>query len=127
MNKPKDLSRRERQLLETLYRLGRASAAEIHAAIPNAPTYTAVRTHLTNLEEKGMVKVESEGARYIYEPAIPREEMAQNVVGEMLSNFFENRVDLLVSTLINRRESRVSQEDLDRLADLIQQAREEGK
>jgi len=120
-------SKRERQLLEALYRLGKASAADIQAAIPNAPTYTAVRTHLTNLEQKGLVKLDASGPRYIYEPAVPREEMAKNVVGEMLSNFFENRVDLLVATLIDKKDLQISAEELDHLEELIQKAREAGR
>jgi len=122
-----EASKRESQLLEALYRLGRATAAEIQAAIPNPPTYTAVRTHLTNLEQKGLVNVQTSGPRYVYEPAVPREEMARNVVGEMLTNFFENRVDLLVATLLDRRELEISSEQLDSLAELIEKAREAGR
>lgn len=123
----KEASKRERQFLEALYRLGRATAAEIQAEIPNPPTYTAVRTHLTNLEQKGIVKVDTSGPRYIYEPTVPREEMAQSVVGEVLSNFFENRVDLLVASIMNRHDLDLSSEALDKLEDLIQKAREAGR
>ncbi|HWD41336.1 MAG TPA: BlaI/MecI/CopY family transcriptional regulator [Fimbriimonas sp.] len=121
------LSRREREILDALYRLGKASAAEIHEAIPDPPTYTAVRTHLANLEEKGQVRFESDGTRYIYEPTVPRQEMAKSVIDDVLKTFFENKVELVVSTLINRQESQISQEELDRLAELIEQARKEGQ
>ena len=123
----KDASKRERQLLEALYRLGRASALDIQAAIPNPPTYTAVRTHLSNLEQKGLVKVDTSGQRYVYEPAVAREEMAKSVAGEVLSNFFENRLELLVATLLDRRELPISPEQLDTLAELIEKAREAGR
>ena len=122
-----EASKRERQLLEALYRLGRATAAEVQAAIPNPPTYTAVRTHLTNLEQKGLVTVETSGPRYVYEPAVPRDDMARNVVGELLTNFFENRVDLLVASLLDRRELPISPQQLDHLAELIEKAREAGR
>ncbi len=113
--------------MDALYRLGKASAAEIHEAIPDPPTYTAVRTHLANLEEKGQVRFESDGTRYIYEPTVPRQEMAKSVIDDVLKTFFENKVELVVSTLINRQESQISQEELDRLAELIEQARKEGQ
>lgn len=122
--KKSEASKRERQLLEALYRLGKATAADIQAAIPNPPTYTAVRTHLTNLEQKGLVTVETSGQRYVYEPVVPRDDMARNVVSEMLSNFFENRVDLLVASLLDRRDMQISPQQLDQLAELIEKARE---
>lgn len=123
----KDLSRRERQLLDALYRLGKASAAELREEIPSPPTYTAVRTHLTNLEAKGFVRFSSDGVRYIYEPLIPREEMAEEVMSGVLETFFDNRLELAVSALLRRKETAVSQEALDRLAAIIEQARKEGR
>jgi predicted transcriptional regulator len=122
-----DLSKRERQLLDALYRLGKGSAAEIRDGVSDPPTYTAVRTHLSNLEEKGFVRYESDGTRYIYEPVVPREEMAEMVMGNVLETFFENRLELVVTTLLRGRESRVSQEQLDRLAEIIDEARREGR
>jgi predicted transcriptional regulator len=123
----RDLSRRERQIMDALYRLGKASVAEIRDAIPNPPTYTAVRTHLTILQERGNVRFESDGTRYIYEPVVPRDEMAQAVMDGVLTNFFENSVERVVSTLVNRKEARLSDEQLDRLAEIIEEARKEGR
>jgi BlaI family penicillinase repressor len=123
----KDLSRRERQLLDALYRLGKASAAELREEIPSPPTYTAVRTHLTNLEAKGFVRFASDGVRYIYEPLIAREQMAEEVMSGVLETFFDNRLELAVSALLRRKETEVSQEALDRLAAIIEQARKEGR
>src|SRR5947207_15093191 len=82
--KLREPSRRERQIMETLYRLGKASAAEIREALPNPPTYTAVRTHLTILHERGDVKYQSDGIRYIYEPVVSRAEMARTSLERLL-------------------------------------------
>jgi len=123
----KELSGRERQIMDTLYRLGKASAAEIQKALPYSPTYTAVRTHLTILQEKGHVRYESDGTRYIYEPVVPREEKALTVIDGVLQTFFDNSVERVVATLINREESRISPEELERLAQIIEQARKEGR
>lgn len=122
-----DLSRRERQIMEALYRRGKASAAEIHQALTDAPTYTAVRTHLTLLEEKGLVRHEVQGTRYIYEPVIPREEMAKSVIAGVLETFFDNSMEKIVATLMDREEANTSPEELDRLAEIIERARKEGR
>jgi len=128
-NPPKDeeLSRRERQIMDALYRLGRASAAEIREALTHPPTYTAVRTHLTLLQEKGLVRYESDGTRYIYEPVVPRAEMAKSVMEGVLQTFFDNSVEKVVATLIDREEAQISSEQLDRLAEIIERARKEGR
>jgi len=125
--KEEKLSQRERQIMRALYRLGKASAAEIREAIPHPPTYTAVRTQLTLLQEKGLVKYESDGVRYIYEPVVPRDEMAKSVIEGVLQTYFENSVERVVSTLIDRKEAPLSQEQLDSLAQIIEQARKEGR
>ena len=121
-----DLSRRERQILETLYRLGRGTAAEIREAMANPPSYTAVRTHLTNLEEKAQVRFESDGTRYIYEPVVPKADMAQKMIADVMKTFFDSRVELVVSTLIDQNEARLSPEQFDRLSEIIEQARKAG-
>ena len=121
------LSRRERQILEALYRLGRASAAEIREAIEDPPTYTAVRTHLGILQDKGHVRYESDGTRYIYEPVVPREQMAKSAVDNVLQTFFGGSVERIVATLVDREESQVTDAQLERLAEIIEQARREGR
>src|SRR5690348_4406588 len=121
------LTRRERQIMDALYRLGKASAAEIQAALPDPPSYTAVRTHLTILQEQGKVKYESDGTRYIYEPVVPREEMAKSVIEDVLQTFFDNSVERIVATLVNRDEAQLSPEQLDSLARIIEQAKQEGR
>ncbi len=121
------LSRREREIMDALYRLGKASAAEIREAIPEPPTYTAVRTHLGILQDKGHVNFESDGTRYIYEPVVPRDEMARNVIEGVLQNFFGGSIERIVATLIDSEESVVTPDQLDRLAAIIDEARKEGR
>jgi predicted transcriptional regulator len=120
-------SRREREIIEALYRLGKASAAEIREAIPDPPTYTAIRTHLTILENKGHVRHTSDGTRYIYEPAVAREQMGRRAVDSLLTTFFDNSVERAVTALLTRKDAELSREDLDRLARLIEKARKEGR
>jgi predicted transcriptional regulator len=122
-----EFSRRERQIMDALYGLGRGSAADIREALPDPPSYTAVRTMLTILHEKGHVKFESDGTRYIYEPAVPREDVARSAIERILRTFFDNSVEKVVQTLVDREETRVDSEQLDRLARIIEQARREGR
>ena len=125
--KSEELSKRERQIMDALYRLGKASALEIRESIPNPPTYTAVRTLLTILQEKGHVTYQRDGARYIYEPVVPRDEMALSVVDGVLQTFFEGSVERIVATLLERKDTKLTDEELDRLAELIEQAKREGR
>lgn len=113
--------------MDALYRLGRASAAEIHAAVPNPPSYTAIRTHLTLLEEKKQIRHETEGARFVYSPVVPREEMGQQAIEGVLRTFFNDSVDLVITALMKRRHTRLSPEQIQRLEALIEQARKEGR
>jgi len=122
----RELSRRERQIMDVLYRLGKASAAGIREALSHPPSYTAVRTHLTILHQKNLVKYENDGIRYIYEPVVPRDEMGRSVIEGVLQTFFDNSVERVVATLIDRDEA-ISEEQLDRLAQIIEQARREGR
>ncbi|MEI9931545.1 MAG: BlaI/MecI/CopY family transcriptional regulator [Rhizomicrobium sp.] len=88
---PKDgYSRREREIMDALYKLGKGSAAQILEQIPNPPTYTAIRTHLTILEKKGHVRHASDGTRYIYEPLVEREQMGRRAIDTLLKTFYGN-------------------------------------
>jgi predicted transcriptional regulator len=120
-------SRREREIMEALYTLGRATAAQIQAAIADPPTYTAIRTHLTILEKKGHVRHESDGTRYIYVPAVARAEMGKRAIETVLKTFYGNSVERVVAALLTDEDTNVSREELDRLARLIDKAREEGR
>jgi BlaI family transcriptional regulator, penicillinase repressor len=118
-------SRREREIMDALYKLGKASAAQILEEIPEPPTYTAIRTHLTILENKGHVRHVSDGTRYIYEPLVGREQMGRRAIDTLLKTFYDNSVERVVAALLDQEN--VAPEELDRLARLIAKAREEGR
>ena len=117
------MSRRERQVLDTLYALGGASAAEVLEAMTDPPSYSAVRTHLRILTEKGMVRFTKDGARYVYEPVIGRENAAKTTLGQVVQTFFEGSVADAVVTLVSENEADLTDAELDRLAELIDKAR----
>jgi Predicted transcriptional regulator len=120
------LSRREREIMDALYRLrGRATAAEIHAALLDPPSYSAVRAHLAILEEKGHVRHEEDGRRYVYLPTQPRQEAARNALRGVLGTFFGGSLGSAVRTLLSDDETDISDEELDELARLINAARGE--
>lgn len=120
-------SRREREIMDALYSLGKATAAQILAEMRDPPTYTAIRTHLTILEKKGHVRHVSDGPRYIYEPRVAREQMGRRAIETILKTFFDNSVEQAVAALLSRDEANVSREELDRLTRLIEKAKEEGR
>ena len=124
---PSGHSRREREIMDALYRLGRATAAGIHAAIPDPPSTTAIRTHLAILERKGHIRHASDGTRYIYEPCIAREQIAGRAMASVLKTFFDNSVEHAVAAMLTRADADIPRADLDRLATLIEQARKEGR
>src|ERR1700744_4595149 len=118
-------SRREREIMDALYKLGKGSAAQILEQIPNPPTYTAIRTHLTILEKKGHVRHASDGTRYIYEPLVGREQMGRRAIDTLLKTFYGNSVEGVVAALLDQED--VAPDVLDRLASMIDKAREEGR
>jgi predicted transcriptional regulator len=120
-------SRREREIMDALYRLGKASAAEIREQIAEPPSYTAIRTHLSILEKKGHVRHESDGTRYIYAPLVCREQMGRRAIDSLLATFFDNSVERAVTAMLTRRDADIPRADLDRLAQLIDKARKEGR
>lgn len=120
-------SRREREIMDALYKLGRAPAAEIREHIADPPSYTAIRTLLTILEKKGHVRHASDGTRYIYEPAVARGEMGKRAMDSLLATFFDNSVERAVSAMLARKDADISQDELDRLSRLIEKAKKEGR
>jgi predicted transcriptional regulator len=120
-------SRREREILDALYKLGKASAAEIREQIPDPPTYTAIRTHLSILEKKGHVRHVSDGTRYIYEPLVAREQMGKRALDQLLQTFFDNSVERAVAAMLTRKDAAIPREDLERLSRLIEKAKKEGR
>jgi predicted transcriptional regulator len=121
------LSRRERQIMDILYRLGRATANEVMAELPGEPNYSTVRTQLRVLESKGHIRHEEQGLRYIYTPTIPRYAVRQSALRHLIETFFEGSAEKMLSTLLGAEGSKLSEEELDRLADLIEKAKKGGR
>jgi predicted transcriptional regulator len=121
------LSRRERQILEIIYQRGKASASEVREAMPDAPSYSAVRTLLRVLEEKGHVKHRAEGLRYVYTPTVGLERAKRGAVKHLLDTYFEGSPEQIVAALLDVSSTRLTAEELDRMTALIDKARQEGK
>jgi len=120
---PIDLGRRERQIVEVVYRLGRASVAEVLAALPNPPGYSSVRAMLRILEEKGHLKHEQDGPRYVYLPVIRHEKARRSVLRHMVDTFFGGSSVQAAAALLESDDVRLDDEDLRRLGELIARAR----
>ena len=123
----RNLSRRERQMMDILYQRGRATAAEIHQALPEPPSYSAVRAKLRVLEEKGHVRHEEEALRYVYVPTVARDTARRSALRHMVSTFFAGSVEETVAALLDISAADLSPKDLDRISSLIEQARKEGE
>ncbi|MEO5895825.1 MAG: BlaI/MecI/CopY family transcriptional regulator [Vicinamibacterales bacterium] len=121
-----DLSRRERQIIDILYSQGRATAAEVQAALPEPPSYSAVRAMLRILEEKGHVRHEQDGPRYIFLPTVGRDNAKKSAMRHMLQTFFDGSAEQAISSLLGDPAAKLSDAELDRLATLIDRARKAG-
>jgi predicted transcriptional regulator len=121
------LSRRERQIMDIVYAAGETSAAGVHAALPDPPSYSAVRALLAILVEKGHLKHRSEQGRYIYVPTRRRAHVGRSALRRVLDTFFEGSLEKAVAALLHGEGANLSQEELQRLGQLIQQARKEGR
>jgi BlaI family penicillinase repressor len=122
---PAQFSRRERQIMDILYQRGRATAADIHAAMPDRPSYSAVRAKLRVLEEKQQVKHEAEGLRYVFVPTTPREKAKRSAVKHLLDTFFEGSVGKAVTALLDVSAAELSPAELDRLSQMIESAKKQ--
>lgn len=120
---PADLSRRERQVLDALYRAGRATCAEVQRAMADPPSYSAVRTFLRILEEKKIVRHEQDGARYVYIPVVEKERASRSALRHMLNTFFAGSVTQAISALLDEDSKHLSDEDWQRLSVMIDEAR----
>ena len=121
----RNLSRREREIMDILYVKGRASASDIREAMPEAPSYSAVRATLRVLEEKGQIQHKEENLRYLYLPSASREKAARGALKHLMETFFDRSAEQVVSALLDGPARKLSGKDLDRLAKLIEEAREE--
>src|SRR5690242_21784436 len=115
------LSRRERQIMDILYRRGRATAQEILDAMPDPPTYSAVRAKLRVLEEKGHIRHEEEALRYVYLPVVARDSARRSALRHMVSTFFGGSVEETVAALLDISTASLSQKDLDRISRMVEE------
>ncbi len=121
------LSRRERQIMDIIYRLGKASAADVMKGLPEAPSYSAVRAMLRILEQKGYLRHEKQGPRYIFAPTLPHEKASRSALRRLVQTFFGGSVEGAVAALLDISGSDLSDAELDRLTRLIEQTRREGR
>ena len=119
------LSRRERQIMDILYRRGRATAAEVNEDLPGEPHYSTVRTQLRVLEEKGHVRHAEEGLRYVYMPAVPRRAARKSALKHLVDTFFDGSAEHAVAALLGGEGARLTDAELDRISDLIAKAKTE--
>ena len=121
------LSRRERQIMDILYQRGKVSAAEVRESMPDAPSYSAVRAMLRILEEKGHVKHQAEGLRYVYVPTVGRDKAKRSAVKHLVDTFFADSPAQIVAALLDVSSTRLTREELDRMSEMIEKARKEEK
>jgi len=119
------LSRREREILEILHRLRQATAAEVRELLPDPPSYSAVRSVLRILEEKGHARHREDGKRYLYSPVEAPQSAARSALQQVVANFFGGSLEEAVKAFLSDRDMDVSAEELNRLADMIERARSE--
>ena len=127
MAKAAALSRREREIMDVVHRLGRASVTDVMTALSGTPAYSTVRAQLRVLEDKGHLRHEEEQLRYVYLPAEAPHKIRRSAVKHLLETFFEGSPAKVVEALVGRDGERLSDEELDHIAQLIDRARREGK
>lgn len=123
----RDLSRRERQIMDILHRTGKATAADVLAALADAPSYSAVRALLRILEQKGHVRHEEEGRAYIYMPIARRTDARQSALSHLLKTFFDNSAEQAVAALLAIKGEKMSGAELERMSKMIESAKKEGR
>ncbi len=122
-----DLSRRERQIMDIVYAEGRVTAATVRENLPEAPSYSAVRALLRILEDKGHLRHESDGNRYVYLPTVPRGTARRSALKNLLHTFFDDSPENAMAALLDLGKDELGPDDLDRLAQIIDKARQEGR
>lgn len=122
-----ELSRRERQIMDVIFRLGRASASEVHERLPDAPSPTAVRTLLRILEDKGHLRHDKDGPRHIYLPTVPRDSAQRTAAAHLLRTFFGGSPRAAVAALLDLSERPLTQKEREELVEMIHREREEGR
>lgn len=129
MSKPLDhtLSRRERQIMDVLFHHEKATAAEVRAGMPDPPSYSAVRTQLRILEDKGHIKHEQDGPRYLYRPTLTKQRATRSALNHLVDTFFNGSAGQAMAALLDDSTGELSDHELGRLEELIQQARSREK
>jgi predicted transcriptional regulator len=127
MKKPDPLTRREREIMDILHRRGRATAHEVMADLADPPSYSAVRTFLRLLEERGHVRHEQDGPRYVYTPTVARREAQRSAIAHLVDTFFDGSIEDAVATLVESSKPKLSAQELDRIAALVAKAKKEGR
>jgi predicted transcriptional regulator len=120
------LSRRERQIMDILFRLGRATAADVMAELPSDPSSSTVRTQLRVLEQKGHVRHEQDGLRFVYSPVVARQSARRSALRHVIETFFDGSPEKAVAALLGGEAAKLSDEELTRIAGLIAKARKDG-
>jgi predicted transcriptional regulator len=126
MEKP-GLSRRERQIMDALYTLGEATVGEVMDRMPDPPSYSAVRATLRVLEEKGHAKHKQDGPRYLYLPTVSHDKAQSTALKHLVGTFFGGSVEQAVMALLSMPETKMSEDQLEKLADQVRRAEEEGR
>ncbi|HEY3806983.1 MAG TPA: BlaI/MecI/CopY family transcriptional regulator [Kofleriaceae bacterium] len=127
MAKPDPLTRREREIMDILHRRSRATAHEVMDDLADPPSYSAVRTFLRLLEERGHVRHEQDGARYVYTPTVARHDAQRSALAHLVTTFFDGSVEDAVATLVESSKPKLSRSELDRIGSLIAKAKKEGR
>ncbi|WP_394821830.1 BlaI/MecI/CopY family transcriptional regulator [Pendulispora albinea] len=123
----KSLTRREREIMDIIYRRGRATAQEVLEELPKPPSYSAVRALLRLLEERGHVTHAQEGQRYVYSAAVPRRDARKSALAHVVKTFFGGSVHQTMSALVESSRTKLSRDELDRLSEIIDRAKKEGR
>jgi predicted transcriptional regulator len=121
------LARRERQIMDLVYRLGRASVGDVHAGLPDSPSYSTVRALLRVLETKGHLKHEVDGPRYVYVPTVTRERARESALRQIVNTFFDGSSAAAAAALLDLSDTPLDQTELKRLAAVVAQAKKEGR
>jgi predicted transcriptional regulator len=124
---PLDVGRRERQIIEVVYRLGNATVADVLEQLPDPPTYSTVRAMLGKLTTKGHLTQEADGPRYVYRPAVPAEKARSTALRQLVDTFFAGSVDQAVVALVKLQDANIDDRSLDALAKRIRSAKQEGR
>ena len=121
------LSRRERQIVDIIFELGQATAAEVLEKLPDPPSYSAVRAMLRILEEKGHLRHHQVGPRYVFQPTLSRQAARDSAIQRVVRTFFDGSTEQAMAALLDLSSANMNEEDLDRLQQMIEQARKEGR